>query len=487
MFSLFSRAVSLVDGGSAEVSLDALTSHPDYVPPSENPALDPEVKTHLAVRGPVFALGARLMPLWALRKVYDAGGLLDSRLIASKLTPLTETDVILPINGDGEPTPLRGRLYSPRLAHMRGDETPLVFYVHGGGYSIGSLASHASTCRFLASATNFRVLAVTYRLAPEARHPAQIKDCLAWYRHVAIEKPADFGLSPTCPQIVVSGDSAGGQLTISLGLHIRDNNRRSLSTETTAASPSSHIPAPVMLAPLYPVINRFREWRSSHRFGEGYELSLFLTEGFSKYYLGPTPEERNKWRGDQYLHPDLQLDLSGLPPTLLVTAECDLLHDEGVAFFRAVRERGGVGTKTPTSASAGAATQSRTPGFSTRTNNNTNNTISSGSGGAGSMPAFDFEGVEGDADQEDGSTGSTQIAHIEAKGLLHGFCTHVGAYRAAEKVMREVASRIAAVVVAAGVVEEAAASSRKNIENAKAIKRALHHGFGDTNENGDEE
>jgi acetyl esterase len=469
--STASFATSIVDKGSPDVSISALTQHPLYLSPFDNESLDPEVKRHLNVRGPVFALGSRLMPLTLLRRVYNLGGTIDSKLIANKLKPLNEVDVEMPTNGDNEAKPLRGRLYTPLLAHMTGDATPLIFYIHGGGYSIGGLESHSSTCRFLAQ-TGFRVLAVTYRLAPEARHPAQIKDCFAWYRYV-LSKPREYGLSETNPQIIVTGDSAGGQLTISLGLHVRDHNREASSSSSASKAP---LTPPVMLAPLYPVINRFREWASTHRYGEGYELSAFLAEQFSKYYLGETAEEREKWRGDQYLHPDLQLDLSGLPPTLLVTAECDILHDEAVAWFHAVRQRGGVGIATPTNISSGQqrqlegldfVTAAGTPGFSSKSDTTSKSNASSAGAGAGVGGAAAMPSDRSD-DGDDVAEGATQIAHIEAKGLLHGFVTHIGAYKAAEAVMRDVARRMV------DVVNSSSTTTHHKNKDIRAIKKALH-------------
>lgn len=70
-------------------------------------------------------------------------------------------------------------------------------------------------------------------------------------------------------------------------------------------------------------------------------LSEYLVKYFCESYLGATPEARDRFRTDALLNPDLQADFSGMPPILVVTAECDILHDEAVAFAATVNARGG--------------------------------------------------------------------------------------------------------------------------------------------------
>lgn len=91
---------------------------------------------------------------------------------------------------------------------------PVVVYVHGGGYCIGSLASHRPMLTHLAAATGGRVLAVDYRLAPEYPFPAALDDALAAYRHVIAEHDPRT--------VVVAGDSAGGGLTVATLIALRD-------------------------------------------------------------------------------------------------------------------------------------------------------------------------------------------------------------------------------------------------------------------------
>ena len=91
---------------------------------------------------------------------------------------------------------------------------PVVVYLHGGGYCIGSLTSHRAMLTHLAAATGGRVLAVDYRLAPEHPFPAALEDAVAAYRHVAA------ACNPS--SVVVAGDSAGGGLTVATLVALRD-------------------------------------------------------------------------------------------------------------------------------------------------------------------------------------------------------------------------------------------------------------------------
>jgi acetyl esterase/lipase len=90
-----------------------------------------------------------------------------------------------------------------------------LLYVHGGGYAIGSIATHRPMTTGIAKAFNGRVLSLDYRLAPEHPCPAAVDDAVAGYRFLL-----DQGIGPA--RIVIAGDSAGGGLTIAALQAIRD-------------------------------------------------------------------------------------------------------------------------------------------------------------------------------------------------------------------------------------------------------------------------
>lgn len=95
------------------------------------------------------------------------------------------------------------------------DDGPVVMYLHGGGYCIGSLETHRAMLTHLAAAIRGRVLAVDYRLAPEHPHPAALDDAVAAYRFAL-----SGGVAPG--HVVVAGDSAGGGLTLATLVALRD-------------------------------------------------------------------------------------------------------------------------------------------------------------------------------------------------------------------------------------------------------------------------
>ena len=121
---------------------------------------------------------------------------------------------------------------------------PLVVYLHGGGWTIGSLESHDRMCRRLADGSGAAVLAIDYRLAPEHPWPASVDDTVAALRWVA-SAPAELGEAPSA--VAVAGDSAGGTLAALACLRLRDEYPAALprlqvllyaNTDLTGAQPS---------------------------------------------------------------------------------------------------------------------------------------------------------------------------------------------------------------------------------------------------------
>jgi acetyl esterase len=285
--------------------------------PVAEAVLLPDVRVHIGRVSALFGFLFTWCPYWVLRLVMDAGGKGIGPL--PDVQPAKET--ALTISGD-DGAPRAARIYEP--PHLAGRAAPLLFYIHGGGWVLGSVASHAATCRALAAALGWRVVAVTYRLAPESQYPAAALDVLAAYKYVAANG-AQFGLEEA-PRIVVCGDSAGGQLALELGLRVRD---------------TAGLMQPVLLAPIYPVINmRGGETASWVKFGSEYLLEAQSMRSFFNAYLGETPELRARHASNAYLNPDLRVDFSGVPPIVLLTAEFDLLGDEGRAFVATARARG---------------------------------------------------------------------------------------------------------------------------------------------------
>jgi len=131
------------------------------------------------------------------------------------------------------------RLYRPVAGH-----TPLVVYLHGGGWTIGSLETHDRVCRRLADGSGAAVLAIDYRLAPEHPWPASVDDTVSALRWVA-SGPPELGGVPDA--VAVAGDSAGGTLAALACLRLREEDPAALpdlqvllyaNADLTGAQPS---------------------------------------------------------------------------------------------------------------------------------------------------------------------------------------------------------------------------------------------------------
>lgn len=194
---------------------------------------------------------------------------------------------------------------------------PLLVYFHGGGWVLGSLATHDGTCRALAAGAGCVVVAVDYRLAPEHRYPAAAEDCYAATQWCAAHA-AELGADAT--RLAVGGDSAGGNLTAVVAQMARDRGG----------------PALVFQLLVYPVTDVASDTPSYRDNAEGYLLSAADMQWFWGHYLGDAPQ-----RGTEpYASPLRAATLRGLPPALVITAEFDPLRDEGEAYGAALEEAG---------------------------------------------------------------------------------------------------------------------------------------------------
>ncbi len=214
------------------------------------------------------------------------------------------------IPGPIQPIPVR--IYRPVPA---GTLPALVFF-HGGGFVICDLASHDRQCRALANASGCVVIAVDYRLAPEHRFPAAADDAYAATQYVA-RHAAEFGVDPA--RIAVGGDSAGGNLAAVVTLMARDRGGPSLRFQLL----------------IYPVVDFEDESPSMHEYGSDHFLTRALLHWFISQYLASPADGRTP-----YASPMNAGDVSGLPPAMIITGECDPLRDQGEAYALKLRNAG---------------------------------------------------------------------------------------------------------------------------------------------------
>jgi acetyl esterase len=236
-------------------------------------------------------------------------------LAASELLGLGEAVAAVDdLVADGPSGPIPVRLYRP----LPDDAAPLpvVVYFHGGGWVLGSIATHDAYCRSLANASGWAVASVDYRLAPEHPFPTPLEDAFAATRWIA-RQAQQLQLDPQ--RLAVAGDSAGGNLAAAV----------------TLASRARRGPAIDRQALLYPITDCRFDGPSYQSNAEGYHLTRATMIWFWRHYLEDADEADNP-----YAAPLRADSLAGLPPALVMTAEFDPLLDEGEAYARRLIESG---------------------------------------------------------------------------------------------------------------------------------------------------
>jgi acetyl esterase len=224
--------------------------------------------------------------------------------------PIGELGTMLDLKIPGPAGDIPARLFDPRSCREPG---PAIVFFHGGGFVIGNLDSHASFTAEMARVLDLPVIAVDYRLAPEAKWPAAPDDCEAAARWVA-DSPAE--LSRAVTSIILAGDSAGGNLAIVTAVALRD-------------APAN---APVIAQmSFYPATDTTQEYPSYSQFADGYLLTRDSIEWFNAAYQAEATHIR--------ISP-LIGDLAGLPPAVVVTASLDPIRDQGRAYAAGLAKAG---------------------------------------------------------------------------------------------------------------------------------------------------
>lgn len=213
---------------------------------------------------------------------------------------------------DGPGGPLGLRFYTPR--GMSGKSPALLFF-HGGGWIYGDLDSHDATCRYLAEEAQVRVIAVDYRLAPEAPFPAAVDDAMAAWTWIT-EHATGLGIDPA--RIAVGGDSAGGNLAAVV------------AQQSVAAGG----PSPAFQLLIYPATDFLVTSESRLTYADGFFLTKAFMDLAEENYLVGSED-----RSDPRLSP-LHGDVTGVAPAYIVTAGFDPLLDEGNAYAAKLREAG---------------------------------------------------------------------------------------------------------------------------------------------------
>ncbi|UWQ92459.1 alpha/beta hydrolase [Aliisedimentitalea scapharcae] len=202
---------------------------------------------------------------------------------------------------DGVETEDRNADGVPVRVYWAGNPTRTILFLHGGGFVVGNLDTHDDVCAELCAQTGYRVVAVDYRLSPEWAHPAAFDDC--W---CATQWAGRIWGDP----MVLVGDSAGGTLAASVAHHARGRLGQILGQVL-----------------IYPALGGDMAQGSYLKHAN----APLLSRDDMVYYMqvrhkGPVPVD------DPTSEPLQDSDFSGLPPTVIFTADCDPLRDDGRAY-----------------------------------------------------------------------------------------------------------------------------------------------------------
>jgi acetyl esterase len=276
---------------------------------------DPEQLLTPAMRSIVSAMARAkrppfhsLTPLQA-RAAYAAG----AGVLELPARPLAQVQDFTLQSRDG--TALPARLYVPREAGPGHSAWPTLLYFHGGGFTIGSIATHDVLCRELSYAADCAVVSLDYRLAPEHPFPTAVND--AWDALLALADMAqNWGLDAS--RLAVGGDSAGGTLAAVCAVLARD----------------AGLPLVLQLL-FYPGCAAQQDSRSQQTFADGFVLDEASITWFFKHYIR-RPADHDDWRFAPLNAPDVD----GVAPAWLGLAECDPLVDEGLLYADKLRAAG---------------------------------------------------------------------------------------------------------------------------------------------------
>jgi acetyl esterase len=212
------------------------------------------------------------------------------------------------------PTPHGGlamRLYRPAEGVL-----PIALFLHGGGWTLNDLDTHDRLCRRIARRSGWLLASLDYRRAPEHQHPAALEDALLAYRWLLDNAKR---IACDASRVALVGESSGATTAACLTLLLRDLGAQ----------------LPVLQILAYPITDMSDRWPSYAERGKGYTLDGEFVQWSLKNYV-PTGHDPS----DPYLFPLSVDDLSGLAPTLILTAEFDPLRDEGVAYAQKLAAAG---------------------------------------------------------------------------------------------------------------------------------------------------
>ena len=204
------------------------------------------------------------------------------------------------------------RIYTPKGE----GPFPIIIYYHGGGWVTGDLNTSHISCQMICAKTEHIVISVDYRLAPEYPFPVPVQDAYAAFTWVHENAKELNGIQTN---ISVCGDSSGGNLATVTAIATRENKGPKINAQIL----------------IYPVTDLTMESDSYDQFQEGFGLTKNLMKWCIDYYVTDKNDVLNP-----VASPLFHDNLTDLPPALIITAENDVLRDEGIRYGNRLKHAG---------------------------------------------------------------------------------------------------------------------------------------------------
>lgn len=221
-------------------------------------------------------------------------------------------DRVIPVGPSGQ---LSIRILRPKTV---AGTLPVILYIHGAGWVFGNSHTHDRLVRELAIGAQAAVIFPNYSLSPEAKYPTAIEENYAALQWIA-EHGAAHGLDAT--RLAVAGDSVGGNMTAAVTLMAKERRGPAIRQQLL----------------FYPVTDASFETPSYHQFATGYFLRRDAMMWFWDQYTIDAAQRAQPTASPLRASLD---DLRNLPPAMIITAEADVLRDEGEAYANKLREAG---------------------------------------------------------------------------------------------------------------------------------------------------
>ncbi|MEM0132842.1 MULTISPECIES: alpha/beta hydrolase [Acidiplasma] len=209
---------------------------------------------------------------------------------------------------------LDGRILRARLYNSKKLNDGIVYF-HGGGFISGSIDTHDNLCRLISMESGLKVISVDYRLAPESRFPAAVKDALDSFEYI-YNKRDEFGISG---RLGTAGDSSGANIAAALCLFSRDNKLKTPDVQVL----------------FYPSLAPDNFSKSFMDFYNGYNLTGSAIEYFGSAYMHDKTDVLNP-----YFSPVLEENFQNIPPAIIISGENDPLRDPAEAYYKKLRNNG---------------------------------------------------------------------------------------------------------------------------------------------------